>query len=71
MRKAKATCDTLIRREEREADGYGYLYEIVMRRGEGVACFRIPLYTVRVSLRQPSGEVTSSEVSDADRKSVV
>ena len=65
MRKAKATCDTLIRKEERESDGYGYLYEIVMRRGESVACFRIPLYTVRVSLVHPGGETTSAEVTDA------
>ena len=65
MRKAKSTCDTVIRREEREADGYRYLYEIIMRRGEGVASFRIPLYTIKVTLGHPSGETTAAEVSDA------
>ncbi len=65
MRKTKAMCDTVIRREERTEGGYGYQYEIIMQRGEGVACFRIPLYTIRVSLKHPSGEISTSEIKDA------
>ena len=65
MKKQKATSSTVIRRDARQADGYKYLYEIIMSRGEGVACFRIPLYTIRVSLEHPDGKTTASEIADA------
>lgn len=65
MRKTKKVCDTVIRREERKESGYSYLYEIIMHRSEGVASFRIPLYTIRVSMEQPDGEISTAEIKEA------
>jgi len=65
MRKSKSLCDTVIRREERCESGYSYVYEIIMQRSEGVASFRIPLYTIRVSMEQPDGEISTAEIKEA------
>ena len=65
MKQAKSVCNTVIRREEREAEGFTYLYEIVMQRSEGVASFRIPLYSIRVSLTRPDGEISTAEIKEA------
>lgn len=64
MRSKERTKDTVIRRDERSDGGYAYRYELISRESESVASFGIALYSVRVELTSPSGEVTSAEAND-------
>lgn len=64
MRKRDNTTDTVIRTDERTSDGNTYRYELVMRCGDGVACWRIPLYSIRVHLTLEDGTVTNAAVKD-------
>ena len=56
---------SVIRRDEREDDYHLYNYELTVRRGCETACFRIPLYSVKVSMTDNLGNVSSKVLSDA------
>lgn len=65
MKQKEKTSDTIIRRDERESDGYLYNYELIMRVSTNLASLRIPLYSVRVTLTDPYCKETSAEIRDA------
>ena len=56
---------TVIRRDGKEDDFNCYTYELIMRRGDHVASFRIPLYSIRVSMTDAFGNKTENTVRDA------
>lgn len=64
MRQKDKTTDTVIRTDERVDSGNTYRYSLVMRCGDGVACWRIPLYSIRVRLTLADGTTTDAEVKD-------
>lgn len=64
MRRKERTTDTVIRTDTRESDGYRYRYELIMKQGDGVATWRIPLYSIKVHLTHPDGTCTSRDVRD-------
>lgn len=64
MRQAEKTEEKTIRTEVREADGYRYTYRLLTRESRATASYRLPLYSVRVTLLAPSGKETEAELSD-------
>ena len=64
MRQKERTKDTIIRTDTRCDDGYRYRYELLMKQGEGVATWRIPLYSIRVHMTDPDGDTTVGDVKD-------
>ena len=54
----------VIRTEERLEDKHHYLYELLMRRGETVACWRMPLYSIRVKMTDAYGNKRSADAID-------
>ncbi len=56
--------EIVIKQEVVEADGATYEYALIMRESARVASYRIPLYSIKVRMVTPSGEVTSAEASD-------
>ena len=64
MRQIQNEIDTLIRKDERFDETNIYNYELYMCRGSGVASFRIPLYSIKVSMTDSSGNDTSATIKD-------
>ena len=64
MRQKERTTDTVIRTDTKCYEGYSYRYELIMKQGEGVAAWRIPLYSIKVYMTDPSGETTVGDVKD-------
>ncbi|MBE6533081.1 MAG: hypothetical protein E7676_06250 [Ruminococcaceae bacterium] len=60
----KKTDYDVIRREERTEDEHRYLYELLMRRGENVACWRMPLYSIRVNMTDEYGNEGTADAQD-------
>ena len=55
----------LIRRDEKSDEFNKYSYELLVRRGNEVANFRLPLYSVRVSMTDAYGNRTVKGLADA------
>ncbi len=64
MRSKERTKSSIIRCDEKREEGYIYSYELISRESDSVASFGIALYSVRIELTAPSGEVTSAEAND-------
>ena len=56
--------EKVVEREERRQDDFEYTYELILREGKRVADFRLPLYSVRVSMTDPDGNSSEKEVKD-------
>ena len=56
--------EKLIRKVEREADGFSYTYELTCREANEVAAFRLPLYSIHISLCDPDGYHRQSTAKD-------
>lgn len=48
-------CDKLIKHEERVDEGNHYSYDLLMREGDNVADYRLPLYSIRVDMTDTHG----------------
>lgn len=64
MRQKEKTTDTVIRCDARCEEGFSYKYELIMKEGEGVASWRIPLYSIKVHLTDRNGKCTSADIKD-------
>ena len=64
MRQKQHSIDTIIRKEERRDETHSYRYELCMCRGSDVASFRIPLYSIKISMIDAHGNDTFAEVRD-------
>ena len=54
----------VIKREDRQEDGYSYTYELLLRRGEKTADFGLSLYSVRISMTDADGRRSFREATD-------
>lgn len=57
-------CDRVISKEEREASGYRYSYELTERKGDSTADFGVRLYSIKVNMIDESGKTRYSEARD-------
>ena len=56
--------DKILRREERFDEFNAYSYELIMREGDSTACFRMPLYSIRVNMTDAKGIGKSADARD-------
>ena len=63
-------CDNIMIEENRHKDGFSYTYELILREGVRTADFRLPLYSIRISLTDGQGRKSQKEARDVftDRK---
>ena len=54
----------LVKKEEKNEDGYSYTYELLVRRGVRTADFGLPLYSIKISMTDPSGNRSEREATD-------
>ena len=54
----------LVKKEEKSEDGYSYTYELLVRRGVRTADFGLPLYSIKISMTDPSGHRSEREATD-------
>lgn len=57
-------CDKLIHRENRVEDGSSYTYELTYREASEVAAFRLPLYSVKVTMTTSDGRCREATARD-------
>ena len=57
-------CDRIIRREDREESGNKYSYELTMREADEVAAFRLPLYSIKISMTDSEGNERETNARD-------
>lgn len=63
----------ILRKEERATEDSSYSYELIMREGDSTACWGMPLYSIRVNMRDSSGVSRSADARDifSDRRKAV
>ena len=54
----------LVKKEEKSEDGYSYTYELLVRRGVRTADFGLPLYSIKISMTDTSGNRSEREATD-------
>ncbi len=64
MKKDKSL-HTVLRTEERKSDGRFYKYELLVRESGRVASYKMPLYSISVTLTDTDGKTTRKEVNEA------
>lgn len=57
-------CDRVLRKEERFDEGNSYSYELLMREGDTVADFKLPLYSIRVDMTDTEGHRRQADARD-------
>jgi len=65
MKQREKTKDTVIRREERSDGENKYLYELTVSESKSTASYRLPLYSIRVSMTMADGERSSAKAKKA------
>lgn len=65
MRQKEKTENTVIRRDLRSDGEYDFSYELLMKESRRVASFGIPLYSIRIEMRDNQGNTTSADIKDA------
>ena len=60
----RGLCERIVVKEERCHDDYLYTYELILREGKQTADWRLPLYSVKVSMTDPEGRSSQKEVKD-------
>ena len=54
----------ILRKEERSVDNSIYTYELILREGDATACWRMPLYSIRVKMRDTLGVCRTADAKD-------
>jgi hypothetical protein len=54
----------ILRKEERSVDNNIYTYELIMREGDATASWRMPLYSVRVKMKDALGVSRTADAKD-------
>ena len=54
----------VVMREDRQSDGFSYTYELILREGIRMADFRLPLYSIRISMTDADGNKSQREATD-------
>ncbi len=63
MSKSKVN-QKILRTEERAVDDSIYTYELIMREGDATACWRMPLYSIRVKMKDTLGVSRTADAKD-------
>ena len=61
----KVTCRDIIRKDERCDEFNLYRYELTVRFGTGTADYRLPLYSIRITMTDSRGNTSEECVTDA------
>ena len=61
---AKSLLEKVVKREERADGGFIYTYELILREGMRTADWRLPLYSIKVSMTDGAGRRTHREATD-------
>lgn len=56
--------DKIVIKEERQDEFFHYTYELILRQGRRTADWRLPLYSVKVSIEDSEGRVSQKEATD-------
>lgn len=56
--------DRVLRREEKYDEFNAYSYELIMREGDAIASWRMPLYSIRVNMTDAKGVNRSADAKD-------
>ncbi len=56
--------EKIVIKEERQDEFYRYTYELILREGRRTADWRLPLYSVRVSIEDSRGHFSQKEATD-------
>lgn len=57
-------CDKVVMTEERHDNSCKYTYQLILREGERVADWKLPLYSIRISLVDDKGHKSEKEARD-------
>lgn len=60
----KTNCMNVVAAEERREDGFTYTYELILREGMRTDDWKLPLYSIKVSLVDSKGKKSEKEVKD-------
>lgn len=64
MKQREKTQESVIRREIRSDGENEYCYELIIKESQRVASYKIPLYSIRVGMKNEVSEYTEAEVKD-------
>ncbi len=56
--------EKIIIREERQDECFHYTYELILRQGKRTADWNLPLYSIRISLKDEGGNISQKEATD-------
>ena len=56
--------DNVVIKEHRECDGYSYTYELILREGSSTVDWKLPLYSIRVSMSDTDGNQSQRTAKD-------
>lgn len=56
--------NNVVVREERRNEGFSYTYELILREGVRTDDWRLPLYSIRISMTDAEGHSTQREATD-------
>lgn len=60
----KGLLEQVVKKEERSNGGFFYTYELILREGMRTADWKLPLYSVKVSMTDQAGRKSQREVKD-------
>lgn len=60
----KSHSENIIAAEERQQAGFTYKYELILREGKRTDDWRLPLYSIKVSMTDKCGKRSEKTVSD-------
>lgn len=60
----------VIMKEERQSEGFRYTYELILGEGVRTADWRLPLYSIRISMTDGVGNTSKREAEDLFTDSV-
>ena len=55
---------TVLRKEERRDEEYSYSYELLMREGDTMANWKLPLYSIKVDMTDAKGNRRHADARD-------
>ena len=56
--------DTVIRKENREADGATYNYSLIVSESNKVASYKLPLYSIEIEMTDSNGNITNARTKE-------
>lgn len=64
MESTKNEIGEIIRREVRAADGYEYVYELIMNESRQLVSFKLPLYSISVRMSRDGESLTYAKADE-------